>query len=240
MRGPDDTVQTARRFYKAVEVKAEDNAFTVRLDGRPPKSPGGLALTLPTRGLAELVAGEWAAQAEFIRLAEMPATRLAFTALEKAAPVREGLADEVARFAGSDALCYFADAPASLVARQNAVWGPLLDWAETTLGLSFHRAVGVLHRQQPPETLARVKALAAGLDDFSLIGLVHATALFGSAILALALQRDHLSGLEAYEASSLEERFQEEQWGPDAEAIIRTERRRDESQMLDRWFAALR
>jgi chaperone required for assembly of F1-ATPase len=192
MRGPEETVQAARRFYKAVTVEAVPGGFAVKLDGRSPKSPGGLPMILPTQALAELIAGEWGGQGEFILLGAMPATRLAFTAIERTAGVRVGLAAEVARFAGSDALCYFADAPVELIARQHAAWGPLLDWAESALAIPLVRAEGIIHRAQPPESIARVKSLALDLDDFNLIALTHATALFGSAVLALALQRGRL------------------------------------------------
>ena len=78
------------------------------------------------------------------------------------------------------------------------------------------------------------------LDDFSLTGLATATGLFGSAVLALAVQRGALSGAEAFELSRLDEAWQERQWGVDEEAAQRTAARRAEAELLDRWFAALR
>jgi chaperone required for assembly of F1-ATPase len=239
LRGPDDTVQTAKRFYKTVAVEATDDGFAVRLDGRSPKSPGGVPLVLPTRPLADLVAGEWAAQQEFILLAAMPATRLAFTALEKTAGVRAGLADEFARYAGSDALCYFADQPDELIARQTRSWEPVLAWGEGE-GLIFERASGIVHRAQPAPTLARARELAEALDDFQLIALLSATSLFGSALLALAVQRGRLTGEEAHDLARLDEAFQEERWGVDEEAAERTANRLAEARMLGDWFAALR
>ena len=49
-----------------------------------------------------------------------------------------------------------------------------------------------------------------------------AAGLFGSAILALALQRGRLTGEAAFDLSRLDEAFQEEQWGVDAEAAVRS------------------
>ncbi|HYE46239.1 MAG TPA: ATP12 family protein [Caulobacter sp.] len=240
LRGPDDTVQTAKRFYKAVTVEPVDGGFAVRLDGRSPKSPGGMPLVLPTRGLAELAAAEWAAQEAFILLAAMPATRLAFTAIEKAAAAREGLAAEVARYAGSDVLCYFATEPAQLVAQQAAAWEPILAWAEAELGVRMTRASGIVHCAQDPAALGRVRDHALALDDFSLIGLAHATPLLGSALLALAVQRGRLSGEAAYDLSRLDEAWQESLWGVDDEAAERTAKLRAEAAMLGAWFEALR
>lgn len=237
---PDPREGAPRRFYKAVAVEAVEGGYAVRLDGRTPRSPGGRPLILPSQGLAQLTAAEWDTQVDVIVIAAMPATRLAYTALEKAATVREGLADEAARYAGTDVVCYFAEAPAELARRQEAEWGAILAWAADDLGVRLQPVRGQLHAPQSQEAIERVRALALDLDDFALTALVHATALLGSAVLALALQRGRLTGDEAFDLSRLDEAFQEQHWGVDAEAAERTERLREETRMLERWFCALR
>ena len=238
-RGFHEPGEKPRRFYKAVEVRAADGRFEVALDGRAPRSTGGAKLILPTQALAELCAEEWAAQGEHIELGVMHATRLAYTAIEAIPGAREATADQIAEYAGSDLLCYFAEAPASLVERQAEHWGPVLDRAEQEIALAFVRAAGIRHRSQPEETLAQVKALALEGGDFALAGLAFATPLFGSAILALALQRGWLTGDQAMELSRLDEAYQQEKWGIDEEAAERTARLFVEAQMLERWFRAL-
>lgn len=238
-RGFHEPTDKPRRFYKAVSVEAAPEGFEVRLDDRSVRTPKGARLALPTRALAEQVAEEWAGQGESLEVAGMHALRLANTALEAIPQAREATADQLADYAGSDLLCYYADQPAALVERQNAAWGPLLERAERELGLEFVRAAGVIHRPQPEETLERVRSLALSLDDFRLAGLAFGAALFGSAVLAVALLRGWLTGAEALELSRIDERFQEERWGIDAEAAERTERLRDEAAMLERWFKAL-
>ncbi|MDP3854050.1 ATP12 family chaperone protein [Phenylobacterium sp.] len=228
-----------RRFYKDVSVVAEAGGFQVKLDGRNVRSPKGGVLVLPTRALADLAAAEWAGQVDVIELAGMNVTRLAFTALEAVPQARDGVAQQVADFAGSDLLCYYAEEPQALAARQTHHWSPLLDRAERELGLVFLRAAGIVHRAQPDETLARVKALVLELDDFALAGVAFGTSLFGSAVLALTLQRGWLTGEQAYELSRLDEAYQQEKWGIDEEAAERTARLFEESTMLDRWFRAL-
>ncbi len=228
-----------RRFYKQVEVAARDGGFTLLLDGRGAKTPAATPLVLPTRALAELVAAEWDAQAEHIDLSAMPANRLAATVIDRTASAGAAVAAEVARYAGSDALCYFAEAPATLVEAQVARWGPLLDWARDALGVELHRAAGVVPRPQPPEALARVEALVAALDPFAQAGVAYATPLFGSAVLALALQRGQLHADAAFDLSRLEEAYQEDRWGVDAEAADRTAQQRAEARMVGQWFAAL-
>lgn len=238
-RGFREPGEKPRRFYAAVEVGAEAGGYAVLLDGRTLRGPRGERVVLPTQGLARMIAEEWAGQGEHLELAAMHATRLANTALEAVPQAREATAQSVADYAASDLLCYFATGPAGLVERQERLWGPILDRAEAELGLTFHRAAGIVHRPQPPQTLARVKALALALDDFGLAAAAFGAALFGSAVLALSLERGWLSGEEALALSRVDEAWQEEKWGVDAEAAERTTRLAAEAAMLDRWFRAL-
>ena len=126
----------------------------------------------------------------------------------------------------------------SLVERQEREWSPWLKWASEQ-GVALEPATGIIHRAQPGPSLDRVKTLALDLDDYALTGLAAATPLFGSAVLALALQRGALSGETAFDLSRVEEDFQESRWGVDEEAAERTQARRDEAVMLERWFKAL-
>ena len=238
-RGFQEAGEKPRRFYKAVAVRPVDGGFEVALDGRAPRSKGGAKLVTPTQALAELCAEEWAAQGEHIEFATMHATRLAYTAIEAIPQAREATADQIAQYAGSDLLCYFADAPAALAERQAEHWEPVLQRAEQEIALAFVRAVGIRHQSQPDETLARVKALALESGDFGLAGLAFGTPLFGSAVLSLALQRGWLTGDQAMELSRLDEAFQQEKWGIDEEAAERTARLFVEARMLERWFRAL-
>ena len=237
---PEKQRELPKRFYKAVEAGAVDAGFGVLLDGRPVRTPGGARLAAPTLALAELLAREWAGQGEAIDLSAMPATRLAFSAIDRVAVKHAEVAAEVGRYAGSDVLCYFADGPGTLVERQIQRWGPVLDWARDELGLELHRATGIIHRQQPPKTVAAVESLALAADDFALAGLAMAAGLYGSAVLALALYRDRLGGVAAFDLSRLDEEFQEEKWGVDAEALARRGVLTADAAMLDAWFQALR
>ena len=126
-KGKAQTLERPRRFYAAAGVGSLDDGFTVLLDGRPVKTPAGAPLVLPTAALAQQVAAEWGLQGEEIVFADMPLTRLAFTTIDRAGQVREEIADDLAKRTGSDLLCYFADAPPSLVERQLSHWGPVLD-----------------------------------------------------------------------------------------------------------------
>lgn len=237
-KGFRESEERIKRFWTTVTVEPGEGGWRVLLDGRSPKTPAHKPLTLPTEAAAQLVADEWAAQGEFLDPGAMPATRLASTAIDRIPLARVETAEEVARYLGSDALCYFADGPASLIARQEEQWGALLDWAASE-GMPLTRVQGVGHVAQPDESIAQGRKLALDLDDFALGGLALATGLFGSAVLALAVQHGRLTGEAAFDLSRLDEAFQEEQWGVDAEAADRTASRRAEAVFLDQWFRAL-
>jgi chaperone required for assembly of F1-ATPase len=213
--------------------------MTVLLDGKPVRTPAGVHLTAPTEALARMLADEWDAQDTHIDMTTMLATRLAFTALDFVSGARDPVAAEIARYAGSDALCYFAETPDALVERQIQRWGPVLEWAERELDLHFVRASGIAYRDQPAATLLKVARLAERENDFGLAGIAHATPLLGSAILAFALHRDQFTGEEALQLSRLDEAFQQELWGIDDEAAERTANMLAEARMLERWFRAL-
>ena len=234
-------VELPRRFYKTVSISApgDEPGLNIMLDGKPVRTPKGDALIAPTQALAAMLASEWDAQATHIDMTTMAAVRLAFTALDFIPDARVAVAAEIARYAGSDVLCYFAEGPEALVERQVFHWGPVLEWAERDLDLHFVRALGIAYKDQPVETLLRTAKLAEAESDFGLAALAHATALFGSAVLAFALRRDQFSGEEALELSRLDEAYQQEQWGVDDEAAERTANMRAEARMLERWFRAL-
>lgn len=228
-----------KRFYLSADTAPADDGFSVRLDGRVVRSPQGRPLVAPTEALAGLIAAEWTAQGATVDLANMPATRLAHTALDGVGAARGETVAALARYAGSDLICYFAEAPRALVERQMASWSPLLDWARRDLDLRFDTTVGIVHRTQPPKTLARVATLASALDDFALSGLAFGAALFGSTVIALALRLRRLDAAGAVAAASLDEAFQQETWGVDAQAAQAAQRMARDAAMLQRWFAAL-
>jgi chaperone required for assembly of F1-ATPase len=239
-KGFKEPQELPRRFYTSVSVAPAARGFAVQLDGRTPRSPAGKPLVAPREPLAALIAQEWAEQGEHILMGTMHATRLGRTALDRVAEAHKEVAEEVARYAGSDLLCYLAEEPAALVERQAKAWGPLRDWAAEELAIELHPIAGIVHQPQPAASLLRAEKHAEALDDFSLAGLAHATALFGSAVLGFALQRGQLDGQAAFELSRLDEIFQQERWGVDAETAERTEGLAAEALMLERWFAALR
>ena len=226
-----------RRFYEAVRIDSVEGGFVVKLDERSLKTPASRPLLLPTETLAEVLAGEWEAQESEIDTASMPLTRLAFTAIDRTPSVRDGMAGELAAYAGTDLVCYIAEDPPVLAEREAAAWGPWLAWAERELGVALTPSIGIAHAAQPEDSLENARRFAGELDDFGLTGLVYAAGLFGSAVLAMAVAKGALDAAEAFELSRLDEAFQQERWGVDDEAAMRTEALRREAVMIGRWFA---
>ena len=235
-----DSSQAPRRFYKAVEVRADGSGWSVTLDGRALRSPAGKPLVAPAPALAEAVAQEWRRQGDTLDLPGMGLTRMAYTALDLTPQTHAALAAEHAGYAGSDLLCYRADAPAGLVELEAAAWDPWLAWATRELGVELRTVEGVAPVAQDPAAVARIGELAQALDAFALTGLGFSTALFGSAVLAQAALRGAIDAAEAYELSRVDEAWQEQQWGEDAEAAARTAHRRREARLVGDWFTALR
>ena len=234
-----DKVDKPKRFYKQASVAPVDDGYTIALDGRPIKTPAKAALTLPSKALADAIADEWAAQGETLDLQAMTLTRLANVAIDRTPESRTDLAEEFQRYAGTDVTCYLADAPTELRDRQEKAWGPWREWAGRELGVVLVPVMGLMASPQPQASLDAVKAHALGLDDFRLTALTWACSLFGSAVLALAVEQGALTAQDALKASLVDEDWQIEQWGEDAEAQqVRAARGRDAA-ALQLWFEAL-
>jgi chaperone required for assembly of F1-ATPase len=218
-----------KRFYKEVAVAAGEGGFVVQLDGRAVKTPGKALLVLPTESAAQLVAEEFSAQGETLDLGSMPVYRLVNTAIDGVAADPQAVLEDILRFSSSDLLCYRAEGPDTLVRRQNEAWDPVIDWARATLGARLNLAEGVIHVEQPREAIAALGFhLNQRAEPLRLAALHVMTSLTGSALLALAVDFGELDAETAWDAAHVDEDFQAEQWGQDAEALARrASRKRD-------------
>jgi chaperone required for assembly of F1-ATPase len=209
-----------KRFYKDAGVGEADGGFTVTLDGRPIKTPSGRTVIVPVRPLAETIASEWNAQGEIIDPLTMPLTRFANSVVHGVIDNALAVADDVAKYFGSDLLFYRAGHPEGLVAREAAHWDPILFWAAETLGAHFILAEGVMHVRQPDQAIAAARGSLP--DDPWRIAAVHViTTVTGSALLALALFHGVIDPEQAWAAAHVDEDWNAEQWGVDEEAASR-------------------
>jgi chaperone required for assembly of F1-ATPase len=231
-RGSRPTLR--KRFYRDAQVgEVAPGGFPLLLDGKPVKTPGRRPLATPTAMLAEKIAAEWNAQAEVVDPARMPLTRLANAVIDTVADAPGPVADEVAKYLGSDLVCYRAERPDGLIERQAGAWDPVLGWAREALGARFVLGQGIVHVAQPDETIAALRAAipadASDVKNIWRLGAVSAiTTLTGSALLALALERSAIEPEAAWAAAHVDEDWQMAQWGSDLDALARRAHRRAE------------
>ena len=215
-----------KRFWKSAEAVREGGGWTVQLDGRPLKSPMREALVVPTEALARAIADEWNGVEDRIDPRSMPLTGLANAAIDRVRPDTVAFAAGLAIYAEADLTCYRAERPRQLVERQKQSWDSLLGWARRRFDVDFRVTNGLVHVEQHEATVARLSQAVAALDEFRLAGLSQLVTIGGSLVAALALFEGEVSPEDAWNAVTIDERWQLEQWGADAEAEQRLENRR--------------
>lgn len=223
-----------KRFYKIVAVEEAPEGWTVTLDGKATRTPGQKLIALPSEVVARLVADEFAAQADVVNLATMPAYRLANTAIDGVASDPQAVIEDIMRFAATDMTCYRADGPERLVGLQEEAWDPIHDWARAALGARFILSQGVMHVDQPRESIASVGLhLRQDGDPLRLAALHVMTSISGSALIALAREAEALTLEEAWAAAHVDEDWNIAQWGEDDEAKARRAFRHRDFQAAD-------
>jgi chaperone required for assembly of F1-ATPase len=229
-----------KRFYQAVTVgNPEPERFSILLDGKPIKTPGRAALLLPSRALAEAVAAEWQEQGEEVDPAAMVLTKCANTAIDQVSEHVRDVVEAVLAFA-NDLLCYRAGYSGDLVARQSEAWDPLLDWSAEHLGARLKTNVGVSYIEQDETVLAQLRQLIAAQNIFTLTAMYGVATILGSLVLTLAVLEGRLTAAEAFLRSRVDEAYQAEKWGHDAEADTRTRLLGEELTMLAGFMIAAR
>jgi chaperone required for assembly of F1-ATPase len=209
-----------KRFYGKVDVAETDGGFTVALDGKPIRTPSGRIVAVPAREIAAAMAAEWEAQKENIDPLTMPMTRFANSVVDAVVDRVDIVRDDIAKYLPSDLLFYRAGHPEGLVAREARHWDPVVFWAADQLGAHFILAEGIMHVSQPEAAVAAARE-ALPHDPWSVAALHVVTTLTGSALLALALHQGARDAAQVWAAAHVDEDFNAEQWGTDAEVAAR-------------------
>lgn len=215
-----------KRFWNEVSVEPADSGWRVALDGRPLKTQGGAPQIVPTRALAELLAGEWSAQGEEVDPASFPHRDMADYAIDMVQTDPQAIVAKLLRYAESDTLCYRADPDEPLHKRQWEEWEPIVTAFEAREGVRLERVSGIVHKAQPAETLERLEARLTALDPFTLAALEAVTSLSASLCIGLSALDPAAAPQALWAAAELEETWQVELWGSDWEAEERRERRK--------------
>jgi chaperone required for assembly of F1-ATPase len=214
-----------KRFWDKATIEASDGGFAIVLDGKPMHLPEGGVLRVQSEPLARAIAAEWQAaggeKGGEMSFADTPLTRLAGTAQQRIAPDPAPTVDAIARYAESDLLCYRADKPPELVHRQHEAWQPWLDWVALAHDAPLRVSSGVSYVKQHRGTVSALRAVVGALDVPALAALGIAVPALGSLVLGLALAEGKLTAATAHSLGALDELFQAEAWGEDAEAAAR-------------------
>ena len=207
-----------KRFWSDVDVDEMQGGFTVRLDSRALKTPAKADLWLPTRALADDVASEWRAVEGTVTPSTMPMTRMANSAIDKVRGQKSEIAELLAAYGETDLLCYRAEGPERLVARQAAAWDPLLQWAGSALELSFRVAAGIRPINQDPSVKVQCLEYISAYSEFQLAAFHDLVTLPGSLVIGFAAAFEREPPEALWDLSRLDEVWQIEQWGMDEEA----------------------
>jgi chaperone required for assembly of F1-ATPase len=235
----EDAARSMKRFYKQAAARPAEGGHEIVLDGRPVMTPARRPLLVPSQALGEAVAAEWNAQGEKVDPRSMPFTGLANAAIDRVAPDPAAFARGLALYGESDLLCYRAEGPDALVAREAALWDPPLAWARRRFDVDFELVRGIIHRPQPPLTVDRLARAVAARTPFELAALSPLVTISGSLVIALALAEEAIDVDSGWDAATLDEAWQAEHWGEDREAAAALAARRREFDSAFRFLRLL-
>ena len=208
-----------KRFYTEVTLVESKDGFEVQLDGRTLKTVAKQRLLLKQKHRANLVVAEWRAVENVIEADAMPATRIANIAIDRLAIDRAAITDDLMMYAETDLLCHRAKED-DLRARQMERWDPPLRFLEQSQGIRMVVTTGVLPVLQPQSSLDALRALLDGADAETFSALAMLIPILGSILLAVALWKKGITLEAAIAACQVDEEYQQEPWGKDAEIDV--------------------
>lgn len=217
-----------KRFWKDVSVRSEAHGFGIFLDDRQLKTPLKSSLLAPTQAIADGIAAEWDAVEGKINPSKMHLTRCANATIDKVVREHGAVAAMLAEYGGTDLLCYRAESPDGLVARQDAAWDPMLSWISTQYGVDLVVVSGVMHHKQPEAGQVKLRELVLAFDPWRLTAVHDLVTISGSLVLGLAVAHGYMSAEEVWPLSRVDEDWQEEQWGVDEDAAIQVALKRED------------
>ena len=207
-----------KRFWKSAQAVEKEGGWGVELDGRPLRTPARELLSVSTQRLAEAIAAEWDGVGERIDPRDMPLTGLANAAIDRVQRDKHAFASGLAKYAEADLACYRAEGPSGLIERQAELWDELLAWGRRRFDVDFWTTSRLLHVDQPAATVERLAHAVNALDPYRLAGLSPLVTIGGSLLAALGVLEEAFTPEQAWQAVSVDDRWQLEQWGSDEEA----------------------
>jgi chaperone required for assembly of F1-ATPase len=212
-----------KRFWSSATVIQTPDGFTIRLDEKPLRLPGG-DLVLQSEPLAQAIAAEWFPSGggnETFTPDDLPLTRLAVTARDRIGPHRADIIRQLTAYGMNDLLCYRAESPPALIQKEADAWDAWLDWAAARHGAQLFTGSGITPISQPPATAAAFTAALDALTNPDLAALGVIAPALGSLVLALAVAESALDPAAACDLAHVDELFQVRKWGADEAAAAR-------------------
>ena len=226
----------AKRFWSNVATECCDTQHVILLDDRLVKTPAKATLAVPTQAMAEAIVAEWDAQSDEIDPRTMPMTRSANAAIDKVTPQQAEVVALIAAYGEDDFLCYRAPAPQELIEQQKQAWDPILAWAADALDAPLRTVKGVIHIEQPANSVRNLTAQVEVQTPFQLAALHDLVSMSGSLVIGLAVQAGAFEVDELWTWSRLDELWQIEHWGQDADAEATASIKRDAFLHANRFF----
>ncbi|MGZ9097592.1 MAG: ATP12 family chaperone protein [Micavibrio sp.] len=209
-----------KRFYTLVTTRKDGNGYLILLDGKPIKTPDGRLVSVPTETLAGHVVQEWARQSEVIDSETMPLTQILVTAQGRGEKDRPDIEKTILGYLDTDLLCYRAELPAALVARQSASWDPWLKWFEAQSGVTLLTTPGLSALVQPKAAHDYTTRVVKAADQWHFTVIQMVTAVTGSIVLGMAFAAGAATPDNVFQAAQVEELYRSELYneplyGPD-------------------------
>ncbi|MFV0322397.1 MAG: ATP12 family protein [Alphaproteobacteria bacterium] len=209
-----------KKFWSHVEVKQNEYGYSIFLDGRVLKTPLKKSVSLPNLALAEAVAAEWQAQQGHIKPRTMPLSRLAMTVIDQLQDdpkMQSQWITEASQYLETDLLLFPSPSPQELYMKEQQQWLPLIEWSGAILHHQFHVHEGLSVSTYNQKAVERLKQHIQNYNLWKQAAYVTFVQICGSAIVALAVAEGKIDGDNAQKAVLVQEYYQRDQWGSDAE-----------------------
>lgn len=140
---------------------------------------------------------------------------------------RSLILDKLVEFSLTDMMLFWGQNK-ELVAQQEKIWGPLLQWVEQEFDTKLKTTQNLDVPEQDQKLAYRLNFELQKLSDRQLVAFYAMALRTRSVLLALAFVKGKINAQEAFQAAALEEIWQAEKWGKDEEAENRRQTMRQE------------
>ena len=139
------------------------------------------------------------------------------TSLDKIIDNKNLYINDILDYIDTDLICYRAENPKELLELQKNKWDPIILLIEKYIGIKVQVFQGILPKKQHIDIHSKLNNLINQFNIFEISALHRITNITGSIFLSLCVLKKDISKKEVFELSFLDELWQAENWGFDAE-----------------------